>query len=127
MYVYTAPGPTPMTPLVRDVLPEVYADLEVLVESSGDPGLSEQLQALTVTEACGCGDVFCASFYTGACPPRAWSDEGSHRTLYDANTVLVLAVDVVDSAIRYGEIISAETDAGKRVAKVLTGLGVGSL
>ena len=116
-----------MTPLVREVLPEVYADLEVLVESSGDPGLGEQLPALTVTEACGCGDVFCASFYTGARPPAAWSDEGAHRTLYDSDTVLVLAADVVDSAIRYVEIISAETEAGKRVAKVLTGLGVGQL
>jgi hypothetical protein len=58
-------------PLVRDALPDVFAELEALVEAEGD-------------------------------------------------SELVLAVDVVDSAIRYVEIISAETEAGQRVARVLS-------
>lgn len=41
----------------------------------------------------------------------------------DLDTVVVNAVDVVDSVIRYVEIISAETEAGQRVARVLDRIG----
>jgi hypothetical protein len=70
-----------MPPSVRDVMPEVYAELEALVEAVGDPSLADHLEGLTVTEPCGCGDAFCASFYTGTRPRGAWSAEGVHRTL----------------------------------------------
>lgn len=108
--------------LVRDILPDVYAELEVVVEA-GDPHLARKLDALTVAESCGCGDAFCASFYTGPRPRNGWSDEGSHRTVTGSNQGLVFAMDVVDDTIRYVEIFSAETEPGRRVADVLKALG----
>ena len=111
-----------MTALVRETLPEVYADLETIVEADGDFVLARQLPTLTIVEECGCGDAFCASFYTGARRAGAWSDEGSHRTIGGGDARLVFAVDVVDSEIRYVEIISAQTAAGQRIASVLSRL-----
>jgi hypothetical protein len=50
---------------------------------------------------------------------------GRSPDLAEANTVLVLSVDVVDDVIRYIEITTAETEAGQRVVRVLNELGVG--
>lgn len=112
--------------LVREVFPEVYADIVRLVEADGHQRLLEALPELAVVEPCSCGDSFCASFYTGARPRGTWSDEGHARSLRDADTKLVFSVDVVDDAIRYVEIISAQTDAGQRVASRLRQLEAGA-
>jgi len=113
-----------MTPqLVRDLLPEVYADIETLIQAEGMSSLRQGLESLAVTETCGCGDDFCASFYTGARPRGGWSDEGSHLTLVDGDTIVVESIDVVDSTIRYVEIISAKSEAGQRVVNALKSIG----
>lgn len=111
--------------LVREILPEVYADLETIVAADGDEALARQLRTLAVAEGCGCRDAFCASFYTGPRPTGAWSDEGSHRSLDCEDAKIVFSVDVVDSAIRYVEIISAETAPGRRVRAVLAEFAAG--
>lgn len=109
--------------LVRDELPAVYADLEQIVAADGKPRLTASLPALVITEPCGCGDTFCASFYTGQRPAKSWAAEGSHRTLAEADTELVFSVDVVNDAIRFVEIFGAEeTEAGRSVAMRLTEL-----
>lgn len=48
-----------------DVVPELAAEIE---RDSGDDELADQVAGLRMTKSCGCGDDFCASFYTAPIP-----------------------------------------------------------
>jgi hypothetical protein len=56
---------TEQAPLMVDVVPELAAEIEQELRASGDAELAEQVARLRMTRSCGCGDNFCASFYTG--------------------------------------------------------------
>lgn len=51
-----------------DVVPELAAEIERELRASGDDELAGQVAGLRMTKSCGCGDDFCASFYTAPIP-----------------------------------------------------------
>lgn len=55
-------------PLVVDVVPELAEELERELRASGDGKLADQVDGLRMTRSCGCGDDFCATFYTAPIP-----------------------------------------------------------
>lgn len=55
-------------PLMVDVVPELAAEIERGLRASGDVELADQVAGLRMTKSCGCGDDFCASFYTAPIP-----------------------------------------------------------
>ncbi|RFU40900.1 hypothetical protein DZF91_14750 [Actinomadura logoneensis] len=90
-------------PLVRDIFPDLVAELATLLEDGGEHGLAVRVQDLRLVAECGCGDDFCQSFYTEDHPPGQPYGPG-HRCipLLPARGVLVL--DVVDERIMYVEV-----------------------
>lgn len=55
-------------PLVREVFPELAAELVALLEEEGERELAICARDLRLVADCGCGDDFCQSFYAGAHP-----------------------------------------------------------
>ena len=55
-------------PLMVDVVPELAAEMERELRASGDVELADQVAGLRMIKSCGCGDDFCASFYTVPIP-----------------------------------------------------------
>jgi hypothetical protein len=93
-----------MPPSVRDVMPEVYAELEALVEAVGDPSLADHLEGLT-----GIG--------LGKGPVNALGRPCSARAR--------ACVEAAQKASPHPHGSVTETDAGQRVVRVLNELGVG--
>ncbi|MFJ3859870.1 hypothetical protein ACIPRL_26980 [Streptomyces sp. NPDC090085] len=67
-------------PLVRDVFPDLTAELVRLLEEEGERDLALCARDLRLVAECGCGDDFCQSFRTHDHPPgrptgraTAWS------------------------------------------------------
>src|SRR5437763_6815286 len=90
--------------LLSEAFPEVAEDLRQLLREE-EPDLSEQVASLVITEPCGCGDDFCASFYTGPRPSDSGSArEGIYQTV--AGGEFVFAASLVDGRVYYIEILS---------------------
>ncbi|CAM5443674.1 hypothetical protein GCM10010378_27490 [Streptomyces viridochromogenes] len=61
-------------PLVRDLYPELVAEMVSLLEGEEERELALSARDLRLVEACGCGDDFCQSFRTA--PIRRGSRTG---------------------------------------------------
>jgi hypothetical protein len=66
-------------PLLRDVVPELEAELRTLLIESGELAFADQVRNLAIFDRCRCGDSFCSSFYT--VPERCRPFPGVARTL----------------------------------------------
>ncbi|MDX6739799.1 hypothetical protein [Actinocorallia sp. A-T 12471] len=91
-------------PLIRDVLPELAAELVELLEAEGEHTLAALVPELRLVGRCDCGDDFCQSLRTAPHPTGLPYGPG-HRcvSLDPAEGMLVL--DVVNGRIVYVEVL----------------------
>ena len=88
-------------PLLRNVAPELEAELTELLVEAGESGLAEQVEGLAIFDRCRCGDSFCASFYTIPNPTTPYPK--GFRTV--ALRPGELHLDVLGSTIMYVEVL----------------------
>ncbi|MGI5397674.1 hypothetical protein [Streptomyces sp. CA-251251] len=103
----TQPGagrPEREHPLVREVFPELVAELTTLLEDEGESELALCARDLRLVEECGCGDGFCQSIRT-ADRPRGQPYGPGHRCVPLSPAAGMLILDVVDGRIVYVEIL----------------------
>jgi hypothetical protein len=88
--------------LLTEALPKLTEELQKLLEAK-KPELAVQVPALKIVQSCGCGDDFCASFYTQPKPKGAYGPGHYNLLLVPADGMLIL--DVVDSVISFVEVL----------------------
>jgi hypothetical protein len=89
--------------LLAETLPEFAQELQRLLQAQ-KPELAVQVPILKIVEGCGCGDDFCASFYTQPKPNGAYGPD--HDTLLlDTEAPGMLILDVVDGVISFIEVL----------------------
>ncbi|MFY7070162.1 hypothetical protein ACOQFV_30260 [Nocardiopsis changdeensis] len=91
-------------PLVREVPPELVAELAALLEAEGERDLAIVAHDIRLVRACECADDFCQSFYTADHPRGTKFSEG-HRTVALMPEVGMLHLDVVFGRIVYVEVL----------------------
>ncbi|MFE2127917.1 hypothetical protein [Streptomyces amritsarensis] len=91
-------------PLVRDVFPDLTAELVRLLEEEGERDLALCAHDLRLVAECGCGDDFCQSLRTHDHPPDRPYGPG-HRMVCLLPERGLLNLDVVGRRIVYVEII----------------------
>ncbi len=91
-------------PLVRDLYPELLAELVSLLEGEGERELALSARDLRIVEDCGCGDDFCQSFRTASHPAGQPYGPG-HRCVCLLPSRGMLNLDVVDGRIMYVEVL----------------------
>jgi hypothetical protein len=84
--------------LVRELLPELAAELEAGLRESGRPDLAAQASSLRVRVVCPCEVEGCGSFYT-ALPMKRWFRRGKQVPVGD------LLVDAIDGEIVFIEVL----------------------
>ncbi|MGW7281576.1 hypothetical protein ACWGIV_25400 [Streptomyces sp. NPDC054844] len=106
-----APG-EPEHPLLRDVFPDLVAELTALLQDEGESELTVCARDLRLVEECGCGDGFCQSIRTADLPRgRALRVRGGgpygpgHRCVPLSPSTGMLILDVVDGRIVYIEVL----------------------
>jgi hypothetical protein len=90
-------------PAIRDVFPELAAELSALLLAEDEPELSAQVDSLRLVDRCRCGDEFCAMFYTSPRPDGAWGLGHRNVPLNPEKGDLIL--DVVDNRIVAVEVL----------------------
>ncbi|WP_235614474.1 hypothetical protein [Streptomyces ambofaciens] len=98
-----APG-EPEHPLLRDVFPDLVAELTALLQDEGESELAVCARDLRLVEECGCGDGFCQSIRT-ADHPRGRPYGPGHRCVPLSPSTGMLILDVVDGRIVYIEVL----------------------
>ncbi|MFF4350153.1 hypothetical protein [Streptomyces sp. NPDC001530] len=91
-------------PLVRDVFPDLVAELTTLLEDEGERELAVSARDLRLVGECGCGDDFCQSLRT-ADHPQGQPYGTGHRCVPLLPSEGMLCLDVVDGRIMYIEVI----------------------
>ncbi|MGW1956242.1 hypothetical protein ACWCPI_26425 [Streptomyces sp. NPDC001920] len=91
-------------PLVREVFPDLVAELIDLLESEGERELAVCARDLRLVAECDCGDDFCQSFLTAPHPPGRPYGAG-HRCVPLLPSQGMLCLDVVDHRIVYVEVL----------------------
>ncbi|MFF7880696.1 hypothetical protein ACH40F_09580 [Streptomyces sp. NPDC020794] len=91
-------------PLVRDVFPDLVAELATLLEEEGERELAIRVRDVRLVGECGCGDDFCQSIQT-ADHPQGQPYGPGHRCVPLMPSKGMLILDVVDGRIMYIEII----------------------
>ncbi|MEU8122490.1 hypothetical protein AB0C21_27600 [Spirillospora sp. NPDC049024] len=91
-------------PLVRDVFPDLIAELTALLAEEGEHELADCARDLRLVDECGCGDDFCQSIRT-ADHPRGRPYGQGHRCVPLSPSKGMLILDVVDARIMYIEIL----------------------
>lgn len=86
-------------PLVREVLPELAAELDRLLREQGRPDLADQLPGLRITAACPCEIEACGSFHTGR-PMKRWFRRGKQVPVGEK-----VVLDTIDGEIVYVEVL----------------------
>jgi hypothetical protein len=89
--------------LLAETLPEFAQELQRLLQAQ-KPELAVQVPILKIVEGCGCGDDFCASFYTQPKPNGAYGP-GLDTLLLDTEAPGMLILDVVDGDISFIEVL----------------------
>jgi hypothetical protein len=84
--------------LVRELLPDLAAELERGLGEQGRPDLAEQVATLRIWAVCSCEVEGCGSFST-ARPIRRWFRRGKQVPVGD------LVVDTIDGEIVYVEVL----------------------
>jgi hypothetical protein len=90
-------------PTVREVLPELAAELREALVAMGQLGLATQVESLVLFERCRCGDDYCAMFYTAEPPVGAWGSGFRNVPVETRSGGLVL--DVVHDRIVAVEVL----------------------
>lgn len=92
--------------MLRDVHPELVAELVALLQREGEPRLAVSAHDIRLIAPCGCGDDFCQSIHTEDWPAGQPYGDGRHRcvALLPAGGGM-LNLDVVDDRIVYLEIL----------------------
>ncbi|MEU6860545.1 hypothetical protein AB0B28_16945 [Glycomyces sp. NPDC046736] len=91
-------------PLVREVYPDLVAELARLLAEAGERTLAREVPDLRLFASCECGDDFCQSFRTSAHPPGTPYGPG-HRNVVLAPAEGELILDVVYERIVYVEVL----------------------
>ncbi|MFD7203432.1 hypothetical protein [Streptomyces sp. NPDC059893] len=91
-------------PLIRDVFPDLIAELTALLEDEGERELAICAWDLRLVDKCGCGDDFCQSIRT-ADHPQGQPYGPGHRCVPLLPSKGMLILDVVDGRIMYIEIL----------------------
>ncbi|MFH0521635.1 hypothetical protein ACHBTE_31185 [Streptomyces sp. M41] len=89
-------------PLVRDVFPDLVAELIALLESEGERELAGRAWDLRLVDECDCDDDSCQSLRTAPHPPGQPYGPG-HRCVPLSPTHGMLCLDVVDDRIVFVE------------------------
>lgn len=91
-------------PLVREVFPELVAELITLLGDEGERELAICARDLRLVEECGCGDDFCQSLRTSP-HPQGQPYGAGHRCVPLSPAQGLLCLDVVDDRIVYVEVV----------------------
>ncbi|GAA5021126.1 hypothetical protein [Streptomyces siamensis] len=91
-------------PLVRDVFPDLIAELITLLEGEGEGDLAICAWDLRLVALCDCGDDFCQSIRTAVHPKGQLYGDG-HRCVPLLPSEGMLILDVVDGRIMYVEVL----------------------
>ncbi|MFE1853139.1 hypothetical protein [Streptomyces sp. NPDC059489] len=91
-------------PLVREVFPDLIAELTALLEDEGERELAICAWDLRLVDVCGCGDDFCQSIRT-ADHPRGQPYGPGHRCVPLSPSKGMLILDIVEGRIMYIEIL----------------------
>ncbi|MFJ9833377.1 hypothetical protein ACIRU2_18640 [Streptomyces sp. NPDC101169] len=91
-------------PLVRDVFPDLVAELIALLEDEGERELALCAWDLRLVAMCDCGDDFCQSIHTAVRPKGEPYGEG-HRCVPLLPEEGMLVLDVVQGRIMYIEVL----------------------
>ncbi|MFJ5270921.1 hypothetical protein [Streptomyces sp. NPDC088358] len=91
-------------PLIRDVFPDLVAELTALLEDEGERELAICAWDLRLVDECGCGDDFCQSIRTADHPEGQPYGPG-HRCVPLLPSKGMLILDVVNGRIVYIEIL----------------------
>ena len=89
---------------MREVYPELVAELFRLLEAEGERWLAVAVRDLRLVAECGCEDGFCQSIRTAEHPPGTPYGP-AHRRVMLAPEVGDLVLDVVDERIVYVEVL----------------------
>src|SRR5580704_8002086 len=89
--------------LLAETLPEFAQELQRLLRAQ-KPELAGQVPTLEIVRGCGCGDDFCASFYTQPKPNGGYGP-GHDTLLLDTAAPGMLILDVVDGLISLVEVL----------------------
>jgi len=91
--------------LLIETLPVLAQELQQLLQGKNqlELPLAAQVTALEIVEGCGCGDDFCASFYTQPKPKGAYGTGHYTLVLEPADGMLIL--DVVGGVISFVEVL----------------------
>jgi hypothetical protein len=89
--------------LLTEMLPLLAHELQQLLQAKNQLELAAQVTALEIVEGCGCGDDFCASFYTQPKPKGAYGTGHYTLVLEPADGMLIL--DVVGGVISFVEVL----------------------
>ncbi|MFJ3548129.1 hypothetical protein [Streptomyces sp. NPDC090114] len=92
-------------PLVRDVFPDLVAELTTLLEDEGEHELAICVRDVRLVAVCDCGDDFCQSIHTAVHPKGEPYGEG-HRCVPLSPSEGMLILDVVYGRIMYVEILN---------------------
>ncbi|MFJ7157968.1 hypothetical protein ACIQUQ_23950 [Streptomyces sp. NPDC101118] len=90
-------------PLVREVHPDLVAELVALLEAEGERDLAVCVRDVRLYERCPCTDDFCQSFRTAPGPDGPYGP--GHRCLPLLAEQGMLNLDVVQGRIVYVEVI----------------------
>jgi hypothetical protein len=91
---------------VAEVLPGFAQELEGLLFASGHQELAASCASLEFVAPCGCGDDFCAGFYTVPKPNGPWG--AGHRSLLLSPVSGMVVVDIVDGRITFVEVLDRQ-------------------
>lgn len=100
---------------MREVYPELVAELARLLEAQGERYLASTAPELRLVAECGCEDDFCQSIRTAEHPPGTPYGPG-HRNVMLAPEVGDLILDVVHERIVYVEVLDRPPMARKDAA-----------
>ena len=92
-------------PLVRDVFPDLIAELADLLMAEGERFLAISVLDVRLVGECGCADDFCRSIRTADHPPGQPYGPG-HRMVPLLPQHGMLNLDVVNGRIMYIEILN---------------------
>ena len=89
--------------LLTETLPEFALKLQRFLQAQ-EPELAPQVSTLKIVRGCGCGEDFCASFYTQPKPKGPYGP-GHDSLLLDTAAPGMLILDVVDGVISFVEVL----------------------
>ncbi|WP_030868108.1 hypothetical protein [Streptomyces sp. NRRL S-37] len=92
-------------PLVRDVFPDLIAELTTLLEDEGERESAICVWDVRLVALCGCGDDFCQSMYTAVHQKGKPYGEG-YRCVPLSPSEGMLILDVVYGRIKYIEVLN---------------------